>query len=573
MPSRFELPPDQIASKEGDRGQRPSLASMFRRRLFGVGLATAALVGAIQYVGVYRDRHQNNVARLTVGVQLTAELVSQFVATHQAAVSLVSRHPPRDPHWAQHLARLREDFPALSALAVQDAQGRVVFQTPDENGARVTPFAIPPAVMRPSQVSDVLPGSLPDDTPMVVFSAPLLDADNRPQGVVQASIKASSIVRAYTDALKRREVLMLVLDRHDQVIHASDGLKIRPLARLPGLHSPAPGEDLPILADVLKNGGDAYYATTRTSFGWTIAVLKPTTALAAELRRDALYTLIPTVLALAAVLLAATLLSRRLSDPIQQLSRRMRDYSLGVEQQPSVPPGAPRELQDLGQAFGMLATRMNLAFEQANQLLEEQERLSGELGRTLAERDAVIATRTAELREANEELHRASRTDALTGCRNYRGFHEDLPHLIAECARASSALAVVACDVDYFKAYNDHYGHPAGDVCLQRVASALRGALYGQHDRLARVGGEEFVALLPLADDADVWAVAERLRLAVQALGIPHARSPYGVVTLSLGVTVLTGDAGASPDALLKRTDECLYRAKAGGRNRVCVQD
>lgn len=571
MPYRFNLPPDAPCAERARR-PRPSLASMFRRRLIGVGMATGALVGIVQYVGVHQDRHRNNVARLTVGVQLTAELISQYVATHQAAVSLMSWHRPQDPRWAQHLTKLQQDFPAFDALAVLDAQGRMVSHVPEGPESRAPSFAVPPVGERLGHVSDVQPGFSPGDAPVVIFSAPLLDAANQPQGTVQASVKVTSIARAYTDALKRRDVLMLVLDRRNRVIHASEGMKIRPMDRLQdGLRTALPGQDLPVLTGVLENGGDAYYATTKTRFGWTIAILKPTAALAAELRRDAFYTLAPTVLALAAILLAATLFARRLSDPIQKLSLRMRDYSLGVELPPSVPPAAPRELQDLGQAFNVLIVRMNFAFEQANRLLEEQERLSGELGRTLAERDAIIAMRTAELRAANEELHRASRTDALTGCLNYRAFHEDMPRLIEESAADRSALAVVACDVDYFKRYNDHYGHPAGDRCLQRVASALRGALYGQNDLLARVGGEEFVALLPMADASDVAAVAERLRLAVQALGVPHAQSPFGVVTLSLGVVVVAGGDNPALDELLKRTDECLYRAKAEGRNRTNI--
>lgn len=569
MPHRFNLPRDVSLTEEARRS-RPSLASMFRRRLIGVGVATAALVGIIQYVGVYENRHDNNVARLTVGVQLTAELISQYVAMHEAAVSTMSWHQPRDSRWAQHLTKLQQDFPALETLTILDAQGRLVFHSPETPKSEALSFAAVPVGERVSHVSDAMPG--PGGTPMVIFSAPLLDSANQPQGAVLASVKVTSIARTFSDALKRRDVLILVLDRHNQVVHASEGMTIRPMDRLQHeLRTPLPGQNLPILTGILDNGGDAYATTTKTTFGWTIAVLKPTASLAAELRRNALYTLIPTVLALAAVLLAATWFARHLSDPIRQLSLRMRDYSLGIELPPSVSPKAPSEVQDLGLAFNRLATRMNFAFEQVNQVLNEQERLSDELERTLVERDAVIATRTAELHAANEELHRASRTDALTGCRNYRAFHEDMPGVMEACAAEQTWLTVVACDVDYFKRYNDHYGHPAGDVCLQRVASALRSALYGQNDLLARVGGEEFVAVLSLTDPAGVAAVAERLRLAVQALGIPHAQSPYGVVTLSLGMVVVAGGASASLDELLKRTDECLYRAKAEGRNRTCM--
>jgi diguanylate cyclase (GGDEF)-like protein len=139
--------------------------------------------------------------------------------------------------------------------------------------------------------------------------------------------------------------------------------------------------------------------------------------------------------------------------------------------------------------------------------------------------------------------------------------------------RMGHPLSVIMMDIDNFKAYNDNYGHGAGDECLQRVARALRENLPRSGDFVARYGGEEFVALLPCTEGEGALQVAERLREVVVSLEIPHAYSPTaGVVTISLGVA--SSGALASPEeaaALLKRADQGLYRSKREGRNRCTL--
>jgi diguanylate cyclase (GGDEF)-like protein len=175
-----------------------------------------------------------------------------------------------------------------------------------------------------------------------------------------------------------------------------------------------------------------------------------------------------------------------------------------------------------------------------------------------------------ELLHANDELRRLSSHDALTGLTNRRQLDATLVNELRRAKRDHTSLALIMIDVDHFKLFNDTYGHLAGDECLKRVAHTLT-EITAQRagDVAARFGGEEFVVLLSGAGVDDAVAVAEKLRLAVQHLNIPHTG---GVLTISAGVCVLknvTLDNNA--DQLISGADQALYAAKNKGRNCVCL--
>lgn len=178
-----------------------------------------------------------------------------------------------------------------------------------------------------------------------------------------------------------------------------------------------------------------------------------------------------------------------------------------------------------------------------------------------------------ELEGLNQQLHQASRRDALTGLTNRRGLHEALDACWARGRHTRRPVALLMMDVDHFKRYNDRYGHPAGDQCLQRVARTLAEVLSNQPGALvARFGGEEFVAVLPDVDGQRARQVAEQVRTAVESLGLPHADGlPQGVVTLSIGVASLHVRRDEAPDKLMSGADRALYDAKRQGRNQVVV--
>ncbi len=180
-----------------------------------------------------------------------------------------------------------------------------------------------------------------------------------------------------------------------------------------------------------------------------------------------------------------------------------------------------------------------------------------------------LAARNAELRSASERSFHEARLDALTQIANRFCLEEDLKVLWARSRRYGHHYSLAICDVDRFKSYNDHFGHLAGDDVLRRVAQALKGELR-EGDGIYRYGGEEFVVLLPEQPLADAERAIERLRAAVHALALPAAKRG-AVVTISFGVAELDPSLDDSFEDTLRRADAALYRAKAGGRNRVAT--
>lgn len=193
-----------------------------------------------------------------------------------------------------------------------------------------------------------------------------------------------------------------------------------------------------------------------------------------------------------------------------------------------------------------------------------------------ATRQAYLLTLQQTLRAEAAQLRadhmaRVSQTDALTGLANRRAFDEALQNAWFEAPTRPGATALLMLDVDHFKRYNDRFGHPAGDDCLRRVAAAMARATRAS-DLIARVGGEEFAVLLREADEVQVRAQAERLRLAVEALAIPHdGRGRQHTVTISVGAALLPAARWLQPAGLAEVADAALYEAKRAGRNRVQV--
>lgn len=168
-------------------------------------------------------------------------------------------------------------------------------------------------------------------------------------------------------------------------------------------------------------------------------------------------------------------------------------------------------------------------------------------------------------KEAQLALERLVMRDGLTGIANRRCFDETLRKEWEQARRTGHPLSLLLLDVDHFKRYNDSYGHPAGDECLQRVAAMVAKQIR-VYDLAARYGGEEFAVILPQQSLAGAGAVAERIRAAVEG-GAPAE----GKATVSIGAATFTGEEPASPEALLARADAALYRAKRAGRNRVVL--
>jgi two-component system chemotaxis family response regulator WspR len=194
---------------------------------------------------------------------------------------------------------------------------------------------------------------------------------------------------------------------------------------------------------------------------------------------------------------------------------------------------------------------------------------------SLLQRDAALRSLRAsqdELARANLELQKLAALDGLTGIANRRRFDEAIAVEWQRARRQQGQLALLLCDVDRFKNYNDNLGHPAGDLCLKKAAAALTGQLKRPADLAARYGGEEFAILLPETDLAGALKLAEDCRRHLEQLALPHPDGVDSVVTMSVGVAAASPAEGGSIEALVAAADAALYDAKRGGRNRVASQ-
>jgi diguanylate cyclase (GGDEF)-like protein len=179
---------------------------------------------------------------------------------------------------------------------------------------------------------------------------------------------------------------------------------------------------------------------------------------------------------------------------------------------------------------------------------------------------------STELLVANKQLEQIASQDGLTELANRRSFDVYLAAELARARRSKKTVALVLCDVDFFKPYNDHYGHPAGDECLKRVAAALQSACRRPADLVARYGGEEFALVLPDTELNGAVQVAEAARKAVEGLKVAHAHSSAAShVSISAGVAAQLPEMIITAEQLIMAADEALYQAKHLGRNRVVV--
>ena len=275
----------------------------------------------------------------------------------------------------------------------------------------------------------------------------------------------------------------------------------------------------------------------------------------------------------------------KLTSSLSQLMQMSRRISHGDYSQHSLPPSSD-EFGELATSFNEMAltvenqihalreseqkvSQRTAELEAANKSLAQSKAATEALNALL---EAKVGERTQALEEANIKLSELTVTDALTGLSNRRRFDQVITEEWMRASRTGQSLAILMIDVDHFKAYNDHYGHQAGDECLRKVAGVLQANARRASDLVARYGGEEFVVV---AGDLDIQAakeLAETLRSSVEVLGVSHQFSPVAsVVTISIGVSVTTPDANMAPESLLRMADAAMYCAKDGGRNRVAA--
>jgi diguanylate cyclase (GGDEF)-like protein len=563
------------------------------RRDFARLLVLAILAPALLLTGfvTWRDaafRRAQLGERLASAAQSTARDVDDFLAAHLAAITVLAERRSQAGNlddleaWNTDFVRMRRYYRGFSTLLATDPGGTIRASVPDVAGTGRRSvrdreyFQVPARTGRP-HVSNTFRGRVLGTDPLIAVSGPLVDARGF-AGVVEGSIPTNAFAPLRGTELRRRGYEMLLLDRANAVIHATGGLPFSALQVLPAARADAiagaPGAKtrrLRRVDAVLRDGGDAYAATASLDSGWRLVLLVPKRELDDELWRHAGGLLLLLALVAGSTLGVAWLLLRSLARGTGQLLERMQRLALDRATEPLDPTGMPREMALLAIAMNRMSARLHEAYRRVSDGLQEQQRLRQSLEVALDEREREIAERTIELRRAVAELDRLSRTDPLTGCLNVRGLHEFVVPLWQELRLTASPLGLLALDVDHFKPFNDRYGHPAGDAALKRVVGAIRSALHGARDEVARPGGEEFLVLLPDADAEQAAEVAERIRMSVREADIPHDATHAGRLTVSIGVAVVRPDDGDTFEAAAARADEALYRAKAKGRD--CVSE
>ena len=190
--------------------------------------------------------------------------------------------------------------------------------------------------------------------------------------------------------------------------------------------------------------------------------------------------------------------------------------------------------------------------------------------RIVSMRRKLVAV-SEQLEIANAELKELANVDGLTGLANRRYLDKYLRVEISRSIRNKHQLSVLLCDVDYFKKYNDTFGHLKGDDALKAVAKVMKGVCLRGQDLVARYGGEEFSVILPDTDIKGAAKLAQVMCDAVNGLAIEHPESEHKVLTISIGVYCSQPDAGSDAEYFLKKADEALYKAKASGRNKVSL--
>ncbi|MBE9538187.1 MAG: diguanylate cyclase, partial [Proteobacteria bacterium] len=217
-----------------------------------------------------------------------------------------------------------------------------------------------------------------------------------------------------------------------------------------------------------------------------------------------------------------------------------------------------------------VTNRMYVSFKNMISMNWEREAISQELG----DLTGSLRDRNRQLRDARRQLTDLANIDELTGLGNRRLVNTALQEEINRARRSGAPLSIIMLDVDYFKSYNDTYGHPAGDSVLQVLADVMQRATSRAGEVVARYGGEEFILVLPGASNVAAMRTATRLRELVNAEAIPHEGSDVAShITVSQGLVTVRPDSDLEPTKLVEMADKALYKAKASGRNAIEITD
>ena len=292
---------------------------------------------------------------------------------------------------------------------------------------------------------------------------------------------------------------------------------------------------------------------------WLMVTVIPESDFMEHIRSNTYTTLVLSFVALVSAACLGAVANQWITQSVTHFSKVAEAISNGeietIEQQPKI-----QELAVFARSFNFMALQLQNSAENLENIESKWEK--------------TVEEKTKALQQVNQELNRLAHIDSLTQIYNRYHFDSALEQIWQQALREKQEVAIILCDVDNFKLYNDTYGHPAGDRCLKKVAQAINFAVNRGQDVAARYGGEEFVIILPNTKIAGALQVATRVKNAVDNLEIPHKSSTVkDCVTISCGVSSLLANTMLTPQDLVDKADRALYQAKYQGRDRIIVAE
>ncbi len=384
--------------------------------------------------------------------------------------------------------------------------------------------------------------------PSIVFAAPVKDDKKEVVAVVAGilALNQPKLFKYLYDALENVNANILVISPKDKLFISSStpGMVLKPTPETGKnlLHDKAMKGYRGVGITVNAFGVEELAAITSIeSTGWFVVVRKSTEEAFKPLNQLAKSLVVYNVSLIILLILIITVALVIMHSPLKKVTVLVRKMARGDIPLEQIPVAYKDEVGELVEGFNSLVK--------------------------------TVEDRTDQLEIANQKLSTISITDGLTGLGNRRCFDENLEQEWSRASRTQQTLALGMVDIDWFKNYNDHYGHQMGDECLKKVADVLSSTMNRTGDLTARYGGEEFAFIAPATDEDGIHAIAEKFRKALQTLALPHEKSEFGFVSVSIGVAVMIPTKEVEPKSLINLADKALYVAKRHGRNKVVISD
>jgi diguanylate cyclase (GGDEF)-like protein len=541
----------QLQADSHKPSQRGKPLLSIRARLIIVALLTITPLIFERVRGLERARAERiEIAQTQVmdlargGAEAQRSIVYSLRSVLQLIASIYSKSPLQQPECNQTVSTLAGNVPWIYAVAIIGVDGRVkCTNEPRLMGLDVSDRPYFPKALHSHDfmISDYLTMRI-REVPTLAATVPILKPDGTVEGIVGAAVNLQWIGDLAATAAKRPGISVALLDGAGTVIATSaDNNKL--VGHNLAHHA--------LARDVLKEDEGV---TTTTGFD--------------GVRRIFAYVRVPWMRARLVVGLDEATVNSEIDNEISFAYFQLALF--GILVLIAAWFGAEHLILRPIRSLVQTATRFGGGELQARAtaqrpLIAEFEPLAA----AFDDMAAKLATREEELRIANQHLEELASLDGLTGLANRRGFDRELERRWQHAAEQRRPLALLMVDIDYFKLFNDSYGHVRGDACLSAVAETLSLVTLNDAVLVARYGGEEFAVLVPGLDGARATALGEEVRRAVEDLLLTHAEAPRGFVTISVGVASLVPDHRQAAADLVEAADNALYAAKRRGRNAV----